>query len=76
MALIDYTRHGDYFLPNIILDEPPSELTEPITKYGAMRRSYLKEHHLIIYKWHRMGGAHDRNSAYSRKNDLDMVVYA
>ncbi|MCL2004101.1 MAG: TnpV protein [Oscillospiraceae bacterium] len=49
MALIDYTRHGDYLLPNIVLNEPPRELPEPITKYGAMRRSYLKEHRTITY---------------------------
>ena len=49
MALIDYTRHGDYLLPNITLNEPPRELTEPITKYGAMRRSFLREHRTITY---------------------------
>jgi hypothetical protein len=49
MALIDYTLHGDYYLPNIVLNEPPRELTEPITKYGAMRRSFLKTHRPITY---------------------------
>ena len=49
MAQIEYTRHGDYLLPNIILDEPPRELTEPITRYGAMRRAFLREHHPITY---------------------------
>jgi hypothetical protein len=46
---IDYIRVGDYLLPNIVLSEPPRELTEPITKYGAMRRSFLKEHRTITY---------------------------
>lgn len=49
MDNICYYRCGDYLLPGIILDEPPRELTEPITKYGAMRRSFLREHHPIIY---------------------------
>jgi len=49
MALIDYIPVGDFMLPNIILNEPPRELTEPITRYGAMRRSYLKEHRPITY---------------------------
>ena len=49
MVLIDYTRHGDYLLPNIKLSEPPQELTEPITKYGAMWRSFLREHRPIAY---------------------------
>jgi hypothetical protein len=47
--LIEYISHGDYLLPNVVLDEPPRELTEPITRYGAMRRSYLREHHPITY---------------------------
>ena len=49
MARIDYERHGDYLVPYIILNEPPPELTEPITRYGAIRRSYLKTHRLIEY---------------------------
>ena len=49
MSNITYFRHGDYFLPCIILNEPPREQTEPITKYGAMRRAFLKEHRPIIY---------------------------
>jgi len=46
---ITYFHHGDYLLPNIVLDEPPREQVEPITKYGAMRRAFLKEHRPIIY---------------------------
>ena len=49
MEQIDYVRVGDYLLPCIILNEPPRELTEPITKYGAMRRAFLKTHHPITY---------------------------
>ena len=49
MTLIDYTRRGDYLLPNIVLNEPPKELIEPITRYGAMRRSFLKTHRPIQY---------------------------
>ena len=49
MSSINYSRHGDYFIPDIILSDPPRDLTEPITKYGAMRRSFLKEHRPIIY---------------------------
>ena len=45
--LIDYIQCGDFLIPNIVLNEPPRELTEPITKYGAMRRSFLKTHRPI-----------------------------
>jgi len=46
---ISYSRVGDYLLPNIVLNEPPRELTEPITKYGAIRRAFLREHRPITY---------------------------
>jgi len=49
MSNISYSRHSDYLLPDIALNEPPKELTEPITKYGAMRRSFLREHRPITY---------------------------
>ena len=49
MSEISYTQVNDYLLPNIILNEPPKELAEPITKYGAIRRSYLREHKPITY---------------------------
>ena len=49
MSNINYFRHGDYLLPAIVLNEPPRELTEPISKYGAMRRAFLKEHRPITY---------------------------
>jgi hypothetical protein len=46
---LSYSSVGDYLLPDIILNEPPRELTEPITKYGAMRRAFLREHRPITY---------------------------
>ncbi len=49
MSDITYFSAGEYLLPNICLNEPPRELTEPVTKYGAMRRSYLREHRAITY---------------------------
>jgi AICAR transformylase/IMP cyclohydrolase PurH len=49
MTEISYTRCGDYLLPNITLREPPKEQTEQITRYGAMRRSFLKTHRPILY---------------------------
>ena len=49
MPLIDYTRHGDYLLPNIVLSEPPHETIEPLGRYGRMRRAFLREHRPITY---------------------------
>ncbi|MDR1692695.1 MAG: TnpV protein, partial [Oscillospiraceae bacterium] len=49
MADFSYTRCVDYLLPNITLCEPSKGQTEQITRYGAMRRSFLKTHRPILY---------------------------
>ena len=41
-----YRQVGDYFIPNLVL---PDTGNYQIGKYGRMRRSYLKEHHPILY---------------------------
>ena len=41
-----YRQVGDYFIPNLVL---PDDGNYQIGKYGCMRRSYLKEHHPILY---------------------------
>jgi len=46
MQPITYTQYSDYLLPDIALREMPAE---PLTKYGFMRRSYLKDHRPILY---------------------------
>ena len=45
MSKIDYVSVGEYLLPAIALRDPPN--AEPLTKYGLMRRSYLKDHRQI-----------------------------
>ena len=45
---LDYIKVGDYYLPNLILDEPP-ELNRFIGKYADLRREYLKEHRLALW---------------------------
>ena len=49
MPELTYTRRGDYFLPNLILDEPPPELVAPLGRYGIRRRAFLREHRPIFY---------------------------
>ena len=46
---ITYTQAGDYLLPDIQLAEPPRELTEPLGRYGRMRKAFLKDHRTITY---------------------------
>ena len=45
---LNYIKVGDYYLPNLILDEPP-ELRQFVGKYGELRREYLKEHQLAFW---------------------------
>ena len=43
---LTYEKCGDYLIPNLIPDPEPEE---SLTKYGLMRRSYLKEHRRGVY---------------------------
>ena len=44
---LGYTLDGDYYLPDIVLDEE-----EPIYgKYGMIRKSFLKEHRPAKYQY-------------------------
>lgn len=44
---ITYEKNGDYLIPNII---PNKEPAQPLTKYGLMRKEYLKNHRRGIYE--------------------------
>jgi len=44
---ITYTRVSDYLLLDIMLSEPPD--AEPLTKYGMMRKRFLKANHPAHY---------------------------
>lgn len=73
---LDYVLVGDYYIPDIRLDEEPED-DRPIGKYGLLHREYLKEHRPVLYnnlvlsgKLHRYlkdldGQAHER---------LDVIV--
>ena len=43
---LNYSRHGDYFLPNLGLTK---EEQRPLGKYGQMRLRYLEEHRPGLY---------------------------
>ena len=46
MATLEYTRTGEYLVPNLTLKEQPQE---DIGKYGRLRRTYLMEHRKGLY---------------------------
>ncbi|MCR4992255.1 MAG: TnpV protein [Lachnospiraceae bacterium] len=43
---LEYIKSGDYLIPNLTVNNEPDE---PLTKYGLMRRNFLKEHRTGIY---------------------------
>ena len=43
---LTYTRHGDYYLPNLNLSNADKK---PICRYGRMRMTYLRENRPGLY---------------------------
>ena len=43
---LTYTQNGDYLVPDLSLSE---QSMQPLSKYGRMRKTYLKEHRPILY---------------------------
>ena len=48
MAELTYTRVGDYYIPNLILDGEP-EQDVFYGKYGSLRGDYLREHRPTLW---------------------------
>ena len=48
MVELAYIRVGDYYIPDLILDEPKPVRT--IGKYGSLRRNYLKQHRHELWR--------------------------
>ena len=45
---LTYIRVGDYYIPNLVLDEPKPVRT--VGKYGSLRRNYLKQHRHELWR--------------------------
>lgn len=45
MLNLTYTKSGDYFIPNISIQET----SKPIGRFGRMRRKYLEEEKPMLY---------------------------
>ena len=43
---LEYIKTGDYYIPTLMANKEPEE---PLTKYGLMRKIFLKEHRSGIY---------------------------
>lgn len=43
---LEHIKNGDYLIPNLALSEQP---TQPIGKYGRMRKTYLQEQRPALF---------------------------
>ena len=50
---LTYTKVGDYYIPDLVLDEP--EYVKTVGKYGSLRRTYLKQHKHDL--WRELAGS-------------------
>lgn len=48
MSSLSYQKNGDYQIPNLRLQET----SQPLGKYGRMRKKYLQEHRPVL--WNQM----------------------
>ena len=46
MNELNYTRNGDYLIPNLTLSQTNQK---PLGKYGRMRKKYLQEHRPALW---------------------------
>ena len=44
---LNYTKYGDYYLPNLILSEKENK---PLNKYGLLKLNYLKQYKKSLYQ--------------------------
>ena len=48
---LEYTKYGDYYLPNIAVPEESKETKgKHFGKYGLLRLNFLKEHKQVLYQ--------------------------
>lgn len=70
---LGYTLHGDYYLPDIVLDEE----TPTYGKYGMIRKSFLKEHRPARYQYLMLNGkltAHLNQVDKEAREQVEMLV--
>ena len=64
---LNYTKIGDYQLPNLTLSQPKT----PLGKYGRLRRTYLKDHRPVLYSTMLLNG-----SLYPTLTELEQTAAA
>ena len=71
---LEYVKCGDYYIPALRANEEPEE---PLTKWGLMRRIFLKEHRRGIYSGMMLEGTlkeHCLSIQHQAEERMDVIV--
>ncbi len=77
MAELTYTKVGDYYLPDLIMDGEEEQEEMPLGKYGLLRETFLREHHNGRYTSMLLTGrleAHLREIDRQAQEQVDSIV--
>lgn len=75
MQKIQYTKQGDYYLPNLL--PPQDESCHLFVKYSLMRREYLMNHRKVLYTNLLTSGKlnnHLHDVQEQAKNQMELLV--
>ena len=71
---LTYMQSGDYLIPNLTVEKQPEK---PLTKYGMMRRNYLKDHRKGTYSGMLLEGtlkAHCLTVQHQAEERMDLLT--
>ena len=71
---LTYMQSGDYLIPNLTVEKQPEE---PLTKYGMMRRNYLKDYRKGTYSGMLLEGtlkAHCLTVQHQAEERMDLLT--
>ena len=74
---LTYTKVGDYWIPDLMLDGTDEEEQMPLGKYGRMRQTFLQERHKGRYTSMLLTGrleAHLREIDQQAQEQIDRIV--
>lgn len=71
---LEYVKCGDFYIPALVANDEPEE---PLTRWGLMRRDFLKNHRLGIYSGMLLEGtlkAHCLTIQHQAEERIDVLV--
>ena len=74
MSLLNYIPNGDYLVPDLKLED---QNTEPLGRYGRLRKTYLEEHRPVIWNTMTLNGTlftHLREIDKAARRRLEQIM--